>query len=632
MNATDPYAYQYQPGAIALRVRNIATMAGERLLGFVPYGLTALRARNEGGKSRVLCALAQIPLDKLDAEAFQVTDGASGGAVALGVAELAVSTVTTAGRARPKVDRTQPLAEGPILPLASPIETLVNGGHHKGKDAAWRERIKALVRFVRAQVTEEALRHLAGPPLAAPHDDVAAWVLGKHAVAPFPTLIEAAESLAGPKGLFNSRGLEAEKAVIEQGHVVSRCEGSRGAVVAELAGVAGVDLADEAAEITLEQLLAEHAPDVEAGRVNLAAAREWLGVTEREVIAARSEAAARQNEQERRQRLAASHGERPSEDDATAAADAAVDAHSHAREVFAEAQANTTTAALVRLLNGTAEHEAKLEADNEVEDLRAQLRAAEDRQRAADRAYELLRQQRTGEALAALQAARVDVETREREATAARARALEVTRLASAWDAVEAQLAEPLPAAARDVEACEQAHSDARRRVLLASKAVVVREASDKLEAAKLEHQQLEDWAQVLRDQVNRVWDRLGELMNRELPPDLLRVGEGGRIEVRRDDGTWCDVADDVRLSTGRLHRGVLDFAVERSPEGANIVVPDWMVFPIDPRGRVELSERAAARRLRMIYEEPFDVETPTLFWWGEASGSVNLLNQGGEG
>lgn len=286
-----PLAYADEPGAIPLTAMNIAPAVGERLIGYVPYGLTAIEAENGSGKSRLLSAIRAIPVPRLRPGMVTITEGETRASVALGSARLEIREEGEV----PEVKR-HGGNDGAIKEMPDPVEVLINP-EVEDPDARFRARMKGLNALAPIEVTAERLRVLAtGVPVEG-HDILTA-LLRRHAEQPFRTLLEAAEFLGGRAGELNKRALEAERAL--EAHQLTSAGLGAGLreIVAAAAAASGLSL-DYAEARLLNN------PD------QLLDAVRTMTATEEALSRAKIDADRQAQEQARLDRLRASIGERP---------------------------------------------------------------------------------------------------------------------------------------------------------------------------------------------------------------------------------------------------------------------------------------------------------------------------------
>jgi hypothetical protein len=516
----EPFANENAEGSVPLRITNIAPTHGERTVGYVPYGLTAVRGQNMAGKSRLLAALECIPVSELRAQGVTITDGETRASVSLGTAAIHITEKVLAGNVRRKIAREAEDAEGEITTLPDPIEQLVTGRGLKDDDAALRARISALNDFLRVDVTADRLAALCGPLLDFDRGrDLATWLQNEHDARPYDSLLEAVKALSGRKGELFRRALEAEAEAREAHDSMVAMEGRAEQVVAASAWSRDELLAPSTLHPT---------DDVDAAReLALDLARRH----ERSLEA-----------QERRLRLAADHGGRPDYD----------------------------TAVLAYRVQG-----------RRVASLREQLSSAE---------QELGRLEGESAAQASLLAK---------------------------WKTVEGLLNEP-----RDEVTDEQvrlADADYRRidnALTMAYDAERLDEAESEVKLlGHLEDDSTGDAAE-LRACARDSWYRLGTVLTDAHDSEILRMHDGQLQVNAGDDVGWVDVANHTRLSRGRLRRAVLDFYLDAADAGQNVIVDESLILPIDPAGRRDLSERCRERRIRMLFEEPAEVDEPEVHTW----------------
>lgn len=287
----DPTILSGAPGAVPLTAMNIAPTTGERLVGYVPYGLTAIEAENGSGKSRLLSAIRAIPVPRLRPGMVTVTEGQNHASVSLGSARLEISE----GGEVPEVTR-HGGADGAIKTMPDPVEVLINP-EVEDPDARFRARMKGLNALAPIEVTPERLKVIAtGVPVEG-HDILNA-LLRRHAEQPFRSLLEAAEFLGGRTGELNKRALEAEKTL--EAHQLTSA--GLGAGLREI-----VAAASSASGLSLDYAEARllNNPD------QLLDAVRAMTATEEALSRAEIDADRQAQEQARLDRLRASIGERP---------------------------------------------------------------------------------------------------------------------------------------------------------------------------------------------------------------------------------------------------------------------------------------------------------------------------------
>lgn len=664
--------YKNEPGAIPLWEENVAPNSGRRAIGHVPFGLSAIVAESMEGKTRLLSAWSAIPLDiKKPEELLTITRGEREGAIGFGTAELRVRLVGEDGKAR--IERSRSDAHGPIHDLPDPIEMAITGGDHISPESNWRHRLQALNRFAPVPVTEEALRILAGS-LPAPDADIVDAMLQWHGGSPFPSLLEAADWLAdGKRGILHARKRSAQgEAATLSGQIQSET-GRLRELVGQVARAGGW----ESGDLQLHQLLRSQGPEADELNASLAEERRL----ENELGGLRVRLDDRREALVRRRRLQESLGERPTLEPAE---QAIVEVAARLETAGAAFSAASQDLKGVEAAIGEADEEYRLTEvhqtrwKEDVEDLAVRLHAALGTEAWSD-AAEVLRQlgklndqlsPAVREALAqknrlvalegerdmarlAFDAARQEHEGVERELKAAKAALAAAVDRQEAWDRTAAEVRAELPPITagpllqreeRIVEALDElseaatigVYDEIAERVLgharellgQCSRLARVAEARPRHEVLQAGIQKLQDQlervnerAELLEAEALRVWDRMAEVFSAGLRSEFVRVGKGRVIEVRLDDGTWVDVANDVEISKGRLRRAFLDFFLERTPAGErNVRVSDDVMLPIGRDGREELSRRAAAKQIRLLFEQPRLGDEPEglhVVWYG---------------
>jgi hypothetical protein len=662
------------PGAIPLRVRNIAPHEGDREVGLIPFGLSAIVAENEEGKSRILSAVTAIPLEvKKPEELITINRGQMEAGVGLGTAEIMLRLVPVGERTKTRTTRQASAAEGPIHHLPDPITMLITGGDNVTAAVNWRNRMKALSEYVAFDADEERLTKLAGL-LPAPDDDIAAELLERHSAQPYPDLLAAADALAdGRHGILHVRKRDAKEQAAALGSDIERQIGRMEEILRRAARDSGLP------------------PDAELRRILLDATAAGEPERLRGLEAALATLTLRASERERTAReraaLAESLGDRPTLDAEQSRVMAAQRAVEEAERSTGAAQERA--AAARRRLEELGPQVSQ--AQEAILTRRSQWDAAtglldetfgagrdgwpsdEAIQRAAAVATSLEALQGAilaGQGIRDQHARAVDTVTAEDQAADELDEGLRAMRrqledaegdLAAArerldgWVRTDAQLRAALPPLFPDVsdlEPWEDILVEAEREGRLVEQgtaidvASVLQRATAKVEAlrpraraaasgeifrqADTERQRLVDAQQDALDRAERleadavaVWDRLAEIISSMLQSDFLRVGPR-RLEVRLDSGRWVDVADDVELSKGRLRRAMLDFYLERvEPGERNVVIDDSVMLPIGQEGREELSRRAAAKRIRLMFEQPrlgTEARDVHVIWYGGAA------------
>lgn len=598
--ATDPERYRTAPGAIALRSRNVGPLRGERLIGYVPHGWSDVLGHNGAGKTRLVSALVALPLPKLGPDGLSRTDGESITSIAFGAASLTIEEreSATGGKSKLHVDRRSVDSEGPITKLPDPIEVLVTGDHRVSDAAAWRARLEALVQFCPVAVTEDRLRVLAGSPLPSPDDDLADWLLARHQREPFGSMIDAADALAGSRGELNARAKRQEQSAEGLLHEASGIKGALRATLEAAARGLGIDTSDEVAMTQLEQQLANANGRADSGRL----ARAEASVRELQV-------AKQQAEDRRRQimELRIQHGDRPGDELEAANAELAL----------AESRLNAERAAYA---TATAGASAPPEVNPRIAEIKLAIQELEREARALAAEDQAAFIRRGKEASAALSRCRADVEQAERDRAAANTQRDVAIRRCNTWDEVAAVLARPLPESPSEdaIRQAEQELALARHADGVGTHAETWQRRALEHSRAQLSYDRMAEHAKALRSDVMAAWGRLGQAINDALPAQLIRIGADGEILVRHEDGErWYDVADDVRLSSGRLRVAMLELFLARTAPGSNVIVLEELALYIDDDNRKRLSAVAGARQIRLLAERPdANVTEPTLVWF----------------
>lgn len=606
---TDEATTAARPGEIPLRFKNIGPNHDWVDLGGVPYGLTEIQGGNESGKSRFLEALLATAIPKLEPGMVSLADGATSGQVTFGAVELRLSLTPEDLKHPLRVERRSANAEGPIVNLPDPIETLVDADHLAGEDARRRRRLRALAEFLRVSVDEERLRLLAGSPLDPPNDDLAGWLIERHSVAPFATLIDGAEAYAGARGELNKRALAAERDGETAEHEVSARRGSLGGVLRATAAALGKLGDDHAALLEIEQTLAAFEGDE-------GSARERHLESIKRLSTLRAAAANHRAEMERRERLRQGHGAPPdllAAQNAVSVAtteterlDAELDAARAARDVAGEATIKRKSTWLESLIGEVQAAELALaEARGNLDRGRADVEreVAEERSRANNA---------VGEAARALEEAQI------REGVAVSA--FHDTKAAlNQWSSVEAELNRSLspPPSEQEINDEEERAGQSLRDEMLARSAASYRAAVEARNLSEERRDAIQATAKRLREEVVEVWRRLGGILNTAMAgSDTLRVTAEGSIECQTADGSWRDINDTERVSKGTLRQAALRLFLELARPGQTVVVSEEVMLLIQPLRRRALSGLARDRRLRLLFENPSDDATPRLFFY----------------
>lgn len=547
----DPEALRDAPGALPLRAHNIAPHRGDRLVGYVPYGLTAVEADNMRGKSRLLAAVTALQLPTLRPGSLTTTEGETEAAISLGAAELRVVERASGTK---KTTRRDVDAEGPIRELPDPVETLITGGNFKDEDARWRARLKALLDFYEVEVTPARVAALAGEDAELPSST-------------FRSLLDAADYFGGPRGIYNTAALAAERAAALAEGEKLKAQGAADSIRAEAEKMLPAGGDPEARAAKLDELLAASATAVEIARMEHQDAVA-------EAARLREGARGRREAEERREKLRAAHGPRP---------EPRLDGPALA---WRDVEAAITALRLVVFPS---------------------TKGGVDREWIADPSADLAEAE--GEVRSALLRLRGSLAVLQRENAAV-----------TAWEALAAEIAAPVEwPTDDDVAAAERRADELAARAELLRHAAAYRARVEAVARHREEERQQRDRGKAMREEARATWDRLGEVLNDAIRSTLVRV-HAGRIEVQHDDGRWLDVADDVRLSSGRLRRAFLDFFLDRCEPDLNVVVGEEVMLPIGPDGRREISARAAAKRCRLLFEDPAEWEEPRLRWYGAAA------------
>lgn len=667
------------PGAIPLRALNVAPHHGQILVGYVPFGLTAIVGENEEGKSRLLAAVTAIPLETKNPEdLLSITRGEEEAVVGLGTAELRLEERLVGQKVRRRATRQGSAQEGPIHELPDPINLMITGGDHVSADANWRARLKAMNAFYPVPPTEERLSRLAGL-LPDPDADIAAELSDCHSAQAFPSLLDAADYLAeGRGGILHRRKREAREEAASLGADLER----QGGILAEIIRRAAQESGIAAADPELRRILADE---------GLADAAEQQQLLERALLTLELRIGERQRVRAEREGMAAARGPRPEESLAQVAQRETISLRVR-RAVDLLARARENRAAADRRLE---------DVGPQIESIRREIRlrhaawtgAAQNLneaitggtdgwpvidatsfvgliERETVRLQDVIFRSEGARELAATAQAEVDaaqqqVEACEMDLAVARdaeeefaAEQQDLAQRQAVWDRLEAQLSGELPPPfASEVEldpwlpiyeairAAEEAFCvspESDQRFLDLARAQVekgrpraraagigphYREAEQKRRRIEIEQQEALDRAERLEADATAVWDRLGELISEAIESYVVRVGTGRKIEVRLDSGRWVDVADSVELSKGRLRRAFLDFYLERvEPGERNVVISDDVMLPIGREGREEISQRAAAKRIRLMFEQPRVGDEPRelrTIWYGGAAAEV---------
>lgn len=649
MATYDPSRYKKALGAIPLKITNIAPRKGSLLVGYAPYGLSALVATNMGGKSRILTALEAIPLEKLEPGMVSITTGEREARISLGTAELRVEEHMAAGKLRRKVSRTASQAEGGITPLPDPVEEMILGGELVDPEARWRRRLKGLLAWHPLQVTEERLGELAGMPMDPPHDDLLTWLVNAHAGKPFGSLLDAADALGGARGELNKRAKETEQEAEAAGLLCAEKEGALRQVLKTATQRAGLDPEEPEAA---RGLLDDSVDPVIAA----------VSVREAELAFARLEVAVEARKREEADRMALRDDHDGSPPDVAGAERALAEAVAAESSVKAEAAAKQQEHREAAARGGAFEAQLKEQLSEAVIPSEALAKIEVEmasRNRSVARLAHLAADLRDG-AQSLLAAFKGGFETERRllaikeecerltdemEAFEPRLAAGKALRLgaegaltraratAASWQAVSDRLAAPIAGPKpEDLDEAAAVLAAARKASELASAGAVYRQAREALADQQCERERLDDLAKILREEVKQVWHRLGDVITAALQSSIVRISEG-RIEVLHDDGRWLDVDDPERLSAGRLRRAFLDFYLERCAPGQNVVVDERIMLLIDDDGRREINARAAKKKMRLFFELPAgaaEAPEPQLLWYGNAAAQDRAEEEAG--
>jgi hypothetical protein len=671
----DPMLYKDAPGAIPMTGRNIAPTHGDLLVGFAPFGLVEVYGENMEGKSRFLSAVRAIPLKTLKAGMLTMTRGETDVAVGLGTSELRVETRIIGGKEKPKVDRRNVDAHGPIEELPDPITLLITGGGHVSADSNWRTRLQALLAFHPVAVTDERLLKLAGA-LPAPDHDIAAELATLHQTDPFPSLLEAADGLADRNGILQKRAREVETDVQGFEADAQRQQGKIEQLLKSAADEAAMHLADPALRIALldESSEAAQAPTrhryAEAYRTRLEVRLDDRSVALGERRALRESHGERPNIDAEQQavatlgrRISAARLDVSEKREAEAAARRAVAEVAPDVETARELIARRATAwdakvsAIIEGLDGgdptdgwpvsdvgsfiaagiaaLNELAAAIEASTDTRQRHARLQveaaAASQAATAADATLTALLQEEEGlERSLAAASERVEGWQKTADLLAAPLPTIEpagfegVATVASTLAAL-VQVTEPGSdydeAKAAVLAAADEVLAGLAKSAKLAAAGAPYRAAVAELKRIEQERDEAAERAAFLRADVSATWDRLGEVISTAIESALVRVGQGRSIEILLEDGRWLNVADDIEISKGRLRRAFLEFFLERTPAGErNVLVEDVIMLPIGPAGREEISRRAAAKQIRLLFEQPAPNHDLRVRWYGGAA------------
>lgn len=659
------------PGAIPLRVRNIAPHTGDQLVGYIPFGLAAVVAENEEGKTRILEAVTAIPLDAAKPEDLvTITRGQTEALVGFGTAELRLELRRVGDKIKPRATRQRSSEQGPIHDLPDPITLMITGGDFKSPESNWRERLKAINRFFPLEVTEEMLAELAGA-LPKPDDDIAAELSNRHSASPFSSLLAAADALAdGRHGILHARKREARETANALGSDLERQLGRLEEIVARAKRDCGGGLADP----ELRRILADASPEV-------AALPAQLRRLEDAQIRLAAKVAERGRIRGERDEIRAGLGERPDAGALQRRAQAAARQLQDSEEVLAGireklAAAQATYAALqpqVAQVRGNFRgrwiklqaayerfYQIAIAADGmdganppwpglDAEELLAQMAQGTDELRVALASCREL-ERRDDEASGKLGDQEAHFEREEGKlsplrATLADAESALQNGLAagSAWDRAAESLRGALPDLFQPGDlALWEGHFEGvcqlpedgldsmavavvaalRPRAIAAAAGPAFRLADEERQRIQEEQVAALDRAERLEADANATWDRLGDLISGAMASKVIRVGKGRTIEILLDDGRWEDVSSQVEISKGRLRRAMLDFYLERVPAGErNVRIDDEVMLPIGLEGRCEISQRAAAKQIRLMFEQPRlspdDPREIRVIWYG---------------
>lgn len=574
---------------------NIGAARGERSLGRVSGpGLYFFVGANAGGKSTELNLLMAAQDAGLLRRRANISDGASEAEFVLGPLRMTFRRSPGGAIAEPQVEGVEALPLVTALPAS--IETLITGDGLKGEEERARRRLGALLSYAPIDATAELAEALCltlegrrwPASLRAAFDELAAEAkgsVGRFKPAPYATAAQIREALlAQPRrGILddhgwlleqlNALGNTGEKAADRQRAKVASLDGRLEEIVtgAQRRLGRGEDPLDE---VRLDLGRTYDLPQLENAHQAARMAAER----------ARTAVASRRAEQERREALQATHGERPDSGPAFRALDSARLASLRANEALTALEKDVAPAQMA-----SAAGEARIAAGEIVAERRAafglvaerlQVRVADGSVEdvdfeAASVALHALREAWTpfaaareedrqcSEAVRAHQvsivAARDDVRQKQVSLLEAQRVVDEREELARRWDAVSEQLALPLPGT-DSAQAEEFAEAEALANLSLAREARVYREllAERDREQTLLEELVLAsgDYRSAAKDS----WTCLGAAVTEELRLPWLQV-DGLRIFV----GYTAD--GQLNTDLERIQRAQLQASVLQSPE-----------------------------------------------------------------
>lgn len=648
--------------------RNIGPAGGEHRLGRIDGpGFYLFVARNAGGKSQHLALIARLQDERLMRADAPITDGEL--SAYLQIAEARVTFRRSAGG-----DAREPTREGlETLPeielLPAPIDELITGAHLQGEDARARRRLRALLSYAPVESTPEIVdalcQCLEERAFAGELDDwrERAWMdlIGdvrlrqKRFTAMGPETaaeIKAAVLEQPREGVLddheflmtrlNTLGNAAEKLAARQGEIAAGAEGRTEFVVASAARAAGVE-ADEAFIDRLGETAAK-----DTARTAYQEARDRaaeLRVQRRSLL----------EEEERRDGLRGSHGERPDAEterkaltaartrlaranteeraarslldgkraEWVAADSEALRLHNRARDAFAVLR-GASAAVAARCVTGAGVESFHVPRGDEIDGDLAELahRVETFRARLAEARLAV---SALGARGAAVDTAKEKLNGAAAEREAARAALADaesaVNRIderIAAWERTAELLGKPVegPTAA-EVASAERAATEAEAVLRLA-------EFGNAYRAAVAEHDQqvaLLEWFELMaadyRAAKDESWNALGRVVTEELALPWLSV-DGLRIKLHYDRATGAlrtdpeaeaeerDLDDQDRISAGELHEAMLRLMLTRRERLGGILILPWQVVAaLDEQRLTRLAGEVEAARLVLLSERP---------------------------
>jgi hypothetical protein len=637
-----------------IAARNIGPVRGEdSFLGKIHgSGLYLVRGPNTSGKSTIGRLLAKMDDQDLLRQSVQITDGEDSAFLEMEPRRVTF-TRSPAGDMRMTVEGAE---APPVEEMPAAIETLVHADHlsRDNPEGRARHRLAALLSYAPIETSMEHLTTLLAaladlPAITAEMRETWLELAAEAAAGSKRVRIEGLRTraevrdwiIASPKrkgGLLddhdllteicNATGNTGEKAAEAQrrrlAKIQGRLDGALQAAARQIEWPAGE-------EGKLRTLL-EQEHDLPALTATRDGAR--LKLTELE-----TSAGGRRAGEARRERLAATRGEKPEAAVAVAEAEVA--------EV-GEKLKGAVVAAYAELDEWQAALRDQVFSDD------GKFRWGQGLAGEADRAHKLVSK------LAALLATRPEDSDLGKAAQQRLAAAREAL---AAWERVGEQLAEPIEGAAEaEVEAARTTFAEAESAVNLAKAAAAYQAVAAELAAALDLARRLDELAAAYRTAAKDSWSFLGQIITEALKlpwlqvdgldvylgyvegklnqdPELIAQAQAAAeaaldktspvslprfiMEKIREAPAveWRSIDDEARVSTGELHEACLAVFLERLAPGSIRWVPWYITSALDPERLKRFDQAVRGRECVLLGEEPRRQGDPQGIWLERVAG-----------